>query len=129
MHFLSRFIQSIGKSKWVKRMFQGFSSAFWFGHGPKYRVMGIWGRSAGEPCSKHHSATVDSSLKRRTWLLSAKYSMPPSKVQRGRVVIPGDFSVLEVNGRNYILFSLGIPLVAIQIRYQKLKHSIDRDLF
>jgi hypothetical protein len=55
--------------------------------------------------------------------------MPPSKVQRGRVVIPGDFSVLEVNGRNYILFSLGIPLVAIQIRYQKLKHSIDRDLF
>ena len=64
-----------------------------------------------------------------TGLLSAKYSMPPSKVQRGRVGIPGDFSVLEVNGGSYILFSLGIPLVAIQIRYQKLKHSIDRDLF
>jgi len=35
-------------------------------------------------------------LKRRTWLLSAQDSVPPSKVQRGRVGIPGDFSVLEV---------------------------------
>jgi hypothetical protein len=81
------------------------------------------------PAVKSESGVVQSSLKRRTWLLSAKYSMPPSKVQRGRVGIPGDFSVLEVNGGSYILFSLGIPLVAIQIRYQKLKHSIDRDLF
>ena len=56
-------------------------------------------------------------------------SVPPSKVQRGRVGIPGDFRVLEVNGRSYIQFCLGIPLVAIQIRYQKLKYSIDRDLF
>ena len=56
-------------------------------------------------------------------------SVPPSKVQRGRVGIPGDFSVPAVNGKSYIQFSLGIHLVAIQIRYQKLKHSIDRDLF
>ena len=48
------------------------------------------------PVVNSDSATVDYSLKRRTWLLSAKYSVPPSKVQRGRVGIPGDFSVLEV---------------------------------
>ncbi|HJO45052.1 MAG: hypothetical protein QF560_08885 [SAR324 cluster bacterium] len=42
------------------------------------------------------SATVDSSLKRLKGLLSAQYSLPPSKVQRGRVGIPGDFRVLEV---------------------------------
>ena len=77
-------------------MFQGFSSAFWFGHGPKYRVMGIWGRSAGEPCSKHHSAIVDSSLKKLIWLLSAQHSMPSLKVRRRRIGIPGNLSVLEV---------------------------------
>jgi len=90
-------------------------------------------RFGGDPPSipvvKSESGVVQSSLKRRTGLRRAQDSVPPSKVQRGRVGIPGDFIVLEVNGRSYIQFSLGIPLVAIQIRYQKLKHSIDRDLF
>ena len=45
---------------------------------------------------KSESGVVQYSLKRRTWLLSAQDSVPPSKVQRGRVGIPGDFSVLEV---------------------------------
>jgi len=48
------------------------------------------------PSVKIESGVVQSSLKRRTWLLSAQDSVPPSKVQRGRVGIPGDFSVLEV---------------------------------
>ena len=55
---------------------------------------------AGDPPSipavKSESGVVQSSLKRRTWLLSAQGSVPPSKVQRGRVGIPGDFSVQEV---------------------------------
>ncbi len=80
------------------------------------------------PAVKSESGVVQSSLKRLKWLLSAKDSVPPSNDQRGRVGIPGDFRVLEVNGRSYIQFCLGIPLVAIQIRYQKLKYSIDRDL-
>ena len=48
------------------------------------------------PSVKSESGVVQSSLKQRTWLLSAQGSVPPSKVQRGRVGIPGDFSVLEV---------------------------------
>jgi len=48
------------------------------------------------PAVKSESGVVQSSLKRRTGLLSSQDSMPPSKVQRGRVGIPGDFSVLEV---------------------------------
>ena len=48
------------------------------------------------PSVKSESGVVQSSLKRPTWLLSAQDSVPPSKVQRGRVGIPGDFSVLEV---------------------------------
>ena len=57
-------------------------------------------RFGGDPPStptvKIESGVVQSSLKQRTWLLSAQGSVPPSKVQRGRVGIPGDFSVLEV---------------------------------
>ena len=57
-------------------------------------------RFGGDPPSiqavKSESGVVQSSLKRPTWPLSAQDSVPPSKVQRGRVVIPGDFSVLEV---------------------------------
>ena len=45
---------------------------------------------------KSESGAVQSSLKRPTWLLSAQDSVPPSKVQRGRVGIPGDFSVPAV---------------------------------
>ena len=45
---------------------------------------------------KSESGVVQSSLKQQTWLLRAKDSVPPSKVQRGRVGIPEDFSVLEV---------------------------------
>ena len=48
------------------------------------------------PSVKRESGVVQSSLKQRTWLLSAQGSVPPSKVQPGRVGIPGDFSVLEV---------------------------------
>lgn len=48
------------------------------------------------PSVKSESGVVQSSLKQRTWLLSAQGSVPPSKVQRGRVGIPGYFSVLEV---------------------------------
>ena len=48
------------------------------------------------PFVKSESGVVQSSLKQRTWLLSAQGYVPPSKVQRGRVGIPGDFSVLEV---------------------------------
>ena len=48
------------------------------------------------PAVKSESGVVQSSLKRRTGLLSAQDSVSPSKVQRGRVGIPGDFSVLEV---------------------------------
>ena len=48
------------------------------------------------PSVKSESGVVQSSLKQRTWLLSAQGSVTPSKVQRGRVGIPGDFSVLEV---------------------------------
>jgi len=48
------------------------------------------------PSVKIESGVVQSSLKRRTWLLSAQDSVPPSKVQRGRVGIPGDFSVPAV---------------------------------
>jgi hypothetical protein len=36
---------AIGKSKMVKRKFQGFSGAFWFGLGLIYQEMGIWRRS------------------------------------------------------------------------------------
>ncbi len=37
----------------IKRKFQGFSGAFWFGHGLIYQEMGIWRRSAVEPgCEK-----------------------------------------------------------------------------
>ena len=45
---------------------------------------------------KSESGVVQSSLKQRTWMLNAQGSVPPSKVHRGRVGIPGDFSVLEV---------------------------------
>ena len=45
---------------------------------------------------KSEFGVVQSSLKRRTWLFSAQDSVSPSKVQRGRGGIPGDFSVLEV---------------------------------
>ena len=38
-------IYAIGKSKMVKRKFQGFSGAFWFGLGLIYQEMGIWRRS------------------------------------------------------------------------------------
>ena len=48
------------------------------------------------PSVKSESGVVQSSLKQRTWLLSAQGSVPPSKVQLGRIGIPGDFSVLEV---------------------------------
>jgi len=57
-------------------------------------------RFGGDPLSipamKSESGVVQFSLKRRTWLLRAQDSVPPSKFQRGRVGIPGDFSVLEV---------------------------------
>jgi len=45
------------------------------------------------PAVKIESGVVQSSLKQRTWLLSAQGSVPPSKVQLGRVRIRGDFSV------------------------------------
>ena len=48
------------------------------------------------PSVKSESGVVQSSLKQRIWLLSAQCSVPPSKVQRKRVWIPGDFGVLEV---------------------------------
>tara|TARA_A100001234_G_scaffold95268_1_gene83981 strand:- start:21 stop:227 length:207 start_codon:yes stop_codon:yes gene_type:complete len=48
------------------------------------------------PSVKSESGVVQSSLKQRTWLLSAQGSVPPSKVQLGRIGMPGDFSVLEV---------------------------------
>ena len=48
------------------------------------------------PSVKSESGVVQSSLKQRTWLLSAQGSVPPSKVQRGRVGIPGDFGVPAV---------------------------------
>ena len=48
------------------------------------------------PVVNSDSATVDSSLKRRTGLLSAQDSVPPSKVQHGRGRMSGDFSVQEV---------------------------------
>ena len=57
-------------------------------------------RFGGNPHSilamKSESGVVQSSLKRRTWLLRTQDSVPPSKVQRGRIGIPWDFSVLEV---------------------------------
>ena len=48
------------------------------------------------PVVNSDSATVDYSLKRLKGLFSAQYSVSPSKVQRGRVGIPGDFSVPAV---------------------------------
>ncbi len=48
------------------------------------------------PAVKSESGVVQSSLKLRTWLFSAQDSLSPSKVQRGRVGIPGDFSVPAV---------------------------------
>ena len=51
---IQRFIQTyrlklIGKSKWVKGKYQGYSIAFWFGHGLIYQEMGILRRSAFDP--------------------------------------------------------------------------------
>jgi len=48
------------------------------------------------PAVKSDYRPVDSSLKRLTRQFSAQYSVPPSKVQRRRVGIPWDFSVLAV---------------------------------
>ena len=44
------------------------------------------------PSVKSESGVVQSSLKQRKWLLSAQDSLPPSKVQRGRVGMSGDGS-------------------------------------
>ena len=60
------------------------------------RKSSLAGVSTSTPSLKSESGVVQSSLKRRTGLISAQYPVPPSKVQPGRVGIPGDFSVPEV---------------------------------
>ena len=78
-------------------MFQGFRSAFFLAHSFIYvRKSILAGVPPSTPTLKSESGVVQSSLKRRTWLISAQYPVPPSKVQPGRVGIPGDFNVLEV---------------------------------
>ena len=59
----------------------------------KFRYGGF---PSSTPAVKSESGVVQSSLKRRTGLLSAQDSVSPSKVQRGRVGIPGDFGVPAV---------------------------------
>jgi len=87
----------IGKSKWARRKFWSLSYVFWLGRRFDYeRKFRFGGVPPSIPVVKSESGVVQSSLKRQTWLLSPQDSVPPSKVQRGRVVIPGDFSVPAV---------------------------------
>ena len=61
-----------------------------------YRYLGFWVGFQLGPSKKDLNIAFNGRENRQKGQRSAQYSVPPSKAQRGRVGIPGDFRVLEV---------------------------------